>query len=92
MELSFTDLDKIQVFTFDDAQNFSLGETEILVDEVTRMESPEMIYSDKLVKVLFAESGLTDPRIFNEQVLEECQLGSFASYRNKTMVSRTIVT
>ena len=63
------------------------GGIETFVTEVSRMESPEMIYSDNLVRVLFAENGLTDPCIFNEQELEEHQLGSFASYRDKIMVS-----
>ena len=71
-----------------DLENFTDGTTEIFINEAARMESPEVIYSDKLVRVLFSESGLTDPRIFNEQSLEECQLGSFASYRNKIMVSK----
>ena len=73
-----------------DLENFTDGTTEIFINEAARMESPEVIYSDKLVRVLFSESGLTDPRIFNEQSLEECQLGSFASYRNKIMVSKIV--
>ena len=63
----------------------------MVITELSRVESPDVIYSDKLVRVLFAESGLTDPAIFNEQSLEECQLGSYASYRNKIMVSTIVI-
>ena len=81
------DVDQIQIVSLDNVAEFVKGEVEIFANEVTRMESPEVIYSDKRVQVMFAEAGLTDPTIFNEQTLEECQLGSFASYRNKIMVS-----
>ena len=59
----------------------------MFVDELTKITNSEVIFSDKLVRVYFPTEGISDPTTFNEQELEETQLGTFANYRNKSMVS-----
>ena len=60
------------------------------MDEVTKITNDEVVFTDKLVRVYFPEGGLNDPSLFNEQTLEEARLGSYAHYRNKTMVNTEI--
>jgi len=74
------------VFTVKDVQAFASGEVEVFVDEVTKITNSEMIFTDKLVRIYFPEGDLNDPSLFNEQCLEEATLGSYAHYRNKSMV------
>ena len=62
------------------------SDVEIFVDEWVKVENQEVVYTDRMVKVLFSEDDLFDPCLINEQVLEESPLGSMSSYRNKAMV------
>ena len=86
-ELNSGKLLKKNIFTVKDIEKFSGGDVEIFVDELTRIENKEAIFTDKYVQVFFCDEGLSDPSLFNEQTLEEAILGSHASYRNKIMVS-----
>ena len=90
-ELEASDDEPKSIFTVKGVERFHRGNVECFVDELTKITNSEVVYSDKLVRVFFATDGIDDPNLFNEQALEEAQLGTFASYRNKSMVSRTIL-
>ena len=76
------------IFSVKDIESFKGGEIEIFVDELTKIQNKEAVFSDNMVQVFFDDEGLFDPCLFNEQALEEEILGSYASYRNKIMVNR----
>lgn len=86
-ELDASDDASKNIFTVKDIENFNGGEIEVFTDELTRIENAEAVFSDNCVQVFFDDQGLFDPALFNEQSLEEDVLGSYASYRNKIMVS-----
>ena len=86
-ELGASDAASKNIFTVKDIEKFEGGEVECFIDEITRIENSEAVFSDNCVQVFFDEKGLFDPCLFNEQILEEELLGSYASYRNKIMVS-----
>ena len=86
-ELNAGNVTRKNIFSVKDVERFAGGDIEIFSDELTRIENDEVIFSDKYIQVFFSEEGLADPSLFNEQTLEEAVLGSFASYRNKIMVS-----
>ena len=75
------------IFTVKDVEKFAEGAIEVFIDELTKIENKEVVFSDNMVQVYFDDEGLFDPCLFNEQALEEDALGSYASYRNKIMVS-----
>ena len=85
-ELEASDTVAKNIFTVKDIEKFNGGEIECFIDELTRIENSEAVFSDYCVQVFFDDQGLFDPCLFNEQTLEEDVLGSFASYRNKIMV------
>ena len=87
VELGLADTETGQSFSIKNLASFADGEIEVFANEVTRCENAEVIYSDKQVQVLFATEGCYDPNLFIEQALEEFQLGSYSSYRNKIIVS-----
>ena len=87
-ELETSDIVSENIFSVKDVENFSKGAIEVFVDELTRIENKEVVFSDYMVQVFFDDEGLFDPCLFNEQALEEEILGSYASYRNKIMVSK----
>ena len=75
------------MFTVKDVESFNDGTVEVFIDELTKIENKEVVFSDNMVQVFFDDEGLFDPKLFNEQTLEEEVLGSIASYRNKIIVS-----
>ena len=75
-----------QIFTVKDNEAFNGNEIEVFVDEMVRITNAEATFTDKYVQVFFSEVNLNDPSLFNEQELEESQLGSLANYRSKVMV------
>ena len=83
-----TDDEVENIFTSKDIALFS-DDIEIYVDETLRAENVETVYTDQLVQVFFADHGLTDPSLFNEQSLEGSLLGSCSNYRGKIMVSNS---
>ena len=87
-ELETSDIVSENIFSVKDVENFSKGAIEVFVDELTRIENKEVVFSDYMVQVFFDDEGLFDPCLFNEQALKEEILGSYASYRNKIMVSK----
>ena len=72
-------------------ESYKESDVEIFVDEWIKIENQEVVYTDRLVKILFEEDELYDPSLINEQALEESALGSFSNYRNKIMVKLKIV-
>ena len=74
------------IFSVKDISVFADNEIEIFIDEVTKITNSEVIFTDKLVRIYFPVAQLNDPSLFNEQLLEEAKLGSYAHYRNKIMV------
>ena len=80
--------EKKVIFSVKGLNQFKEGDTEIFVDEITRIQNTEAVFSDRYVQVFFSEDGLFDPTLFDVPSLEEAPLGSYASYRNKIMVSR----
>ena len=91
-ELMLTDSFVKHIYVNKSIDMLKKSDVEIFMDEWIRVESQEVIYTDRLVKVIFGEEGLYDPSLINEQELEESPLGSFSSYRNKTMVGISYVT
>ena len=57
-----------------------------------QVQSPEVCYTEYMVKIMFDDQDLNDPTIVNEQVLEDAILGSQASYRNKAQVRLIVIT
>ena len=85
-ELTESAQEKKVIFSVKGLNQFKEGDTEIYVDELTRIQNTEAVFSDKYVQVFFSEDGLFDPTLFDVSSLEEAPLGSYASYRNKIMV------
>ena len=90
MELNAGNPSRKNIFSVKDIEKFVNGDIEVFCDELTRIENKEAVFSDKYVQVFFCDDGLSDPSLFNEQALEEATLGSYASYRNKIMVSKNL--
>ena len=90
-ELEASDSVAKNIFTVKDIEKFNGGEIECFIDELTRIENSEAVFSDYCVQVFFDDQGLFDPCLFNEQTLEEDVLGSFACYRNKIMVNTVYI-
>ena len=78
-----------QLFTVEskeDINKFKLNEVELFARETVRIENSECVYVDLKVEALFSEESLGDPRIFNNESLEQSPLGSLANYRSKISV------
>ena len=86
MELTNSDTDTNVLYSDEDKEKFNGNEIEVQCDEIIRIESHDVVYTDKIVQVLFSGDDLVDPNIFNSSELESTTLGSMASYRNKIMV------
>ena len=83
-----SDLVVRHVYSSSEIAHFAKGETEIFLEKLLKVESPEVCYEELLVKVMFDDNELNDPAIVNEQALEESLLGSHANYRGKSQVYR----
>ena len=86
MELTNADNNTNVLYTDLEKEKFQANGIEVQCNEILRIESQDLVYTDKVVQVLFSGDDLIDPRIFNSSELESTPLGSMASYRNKIMV------
>ena len=78
------------MFTSKPTADFVGNEVEYFAEECMRIESGDVIYSDKQLTVYFSAAELGDPTVFNNQELEEAPLGSLSSYRSKIMVRESL--
>lgn len=63
--------------------------TEIHIDQILQVKNSEVIHEDFAVTAYMAVDGLWDPTTLQEDILEECSLGSPANYRSKIVDATT---
>ena len=60
---------------------------EIFIKQIRHITNSEVMYEEFTIQAFFNPDGLWDPRIVNEETLENSPLGTISNYRNKYMVS-----